>query len=104
MRQIVDRATGQVLATEIHLWPNNSGECPMCDQMQILDHAVAYYCGPTHDEIGSISTEYTSCDGKPAIVGGMPVCKRCHDRHYGVSESVQPALSVSSKDGTGGAA
>lgn len=54
------------------------GDCPMCDQERRLDHAVAWYCGPTHDEIGSVTTEYT--DG--GIVGGMPVCGACHDRHY----------------------
>lgn len=90
MRQIVDRTTGQVLATEIHLWPNNSGECGMCGEMSILSHAVAYYCGPTHDEIGSVSTEYTSCDGQPAIVGGMSVCKPCHDGHYDLAAEERP--------------
>ena len=94
MRQLVDRATGEVLVTVIELWPRNSGECPMCDQMQILDHAVAYYCGPTHDEIGSISTEYTASDGQPAIVGGMPVCKRCHDTHYAVTESAGATVAI----------
>jgi hypothetical protein len=54
------------------------GECPMCNRVRRLDHAVAYYCGPTHDEIGSVTTEYA--DG--GIVGGMPVCKDCHDAHY----------------------
>jgi hypothetical protein len=85
VRQIVDRATGEVLLTEIHLWPNNSGECSLCGEMKLLDHAVAYYCSPTHDEIGSISTEYTSSDGLPAIVGGMQCCQECHDRHYAVA-------------------
>lgn len=87
MRQLVDRTTGEVLATEIHLWPNDSGECLLCGEMKLLKHAVAYYCGPTHDEIGSISTEYRSTDGQPAIVGGMRCCKECHDRHYAVSST-----------------
>ena len=79
---IVDRATGEVVLTQIHLWPNDCGECNMCGQERRLNHAVAWYCGPTHDEIGAVSTEYRSTDGEPAIVGGMCVCKECHDRHY----------------------
>jgi hypothetical protein len=58
------------------------GDCIMCGEYRRLDHAVAYYCGPTHDDIGSISTEYVSGTDEPAIVGGMCVCKTCHDRHY----------------------
>ncbi len=54
------------------------GDCLMCDGYRRLDHAVAWYCGPTHDAIGSVTTEYT--DG--GIVGGMCVCKSCHDQHY----------------------
>jgi len=41
MRQLVDRTTGEVLATEIHLWPNDSGECLLCGEMKLLKHAVA---------------------------------------------------------------
>jgi hypothetical protein len=58
------------------------GECSMCRKYRRLDHAVAWYCGPTHDEIGSVSTEYRSDNGEPAIVGGMRACKGCHDQHY----------------------
>ena len=82
--ELVDRATGEVILTVIHLWPNNDGECNMCREWRILDHAVAWYCGPTHDEIGSVSTEYHGTPHDPAIVGGMCVCKECHDRHYGL--------------------
>ena len=84
--RLIDRATGEVILTQIHLWPNNSGECIMCHRDRVLDHAVGYYCGPTLDDIGSISTEYKSTDGQPAIVGGMSVCKDCHDRHYSVNQ------------------
>jgi hypothetical protein len=52
-------------------------DCSMCDQYRRLDHAVAWCCGPTHDEIGSMSTEYRDTE-----VGGMPVCKSCHDTFY----------------------
>jgi hypothetical protein len=83
--QWVDNETGKVVLTVIHLWPNDSGECCMCEEMKRLDHAVAWYCGPTHDEIGSVSTEYRGCDGKPAIVGGMRCCKECHDKHYALA-------------------
>jgi hypothetical protein len=49
------------------------GDCCMCEEYKHLNHCVGYYCGPTHDEIGSVTTEYT--DG--GIVGGMCVCKSC---------------------------
>lgn len=52
-------------------------ECCICGEITALTHAVGYCCGPTHDEIGTKSTEY-----KGLIVGGMPVCKRCHDEFY----------------------
>lgn len=67
------------------------GDCNMCGKLRRLDHAVAWYCGPTHDEIGSVSTEYVGDGGKPAIVGGMCVCKGCHDRHYVATLSSQGA-------------
>ena len=54
------------------------GECPMCHKERHLNRAVAWYCGPTHDEIGEVTTEYS--DG--GIVGGMSVCQPCHDDHY----------------------
>lgn len=65
----------------INLGFDGGGECSMCGNWRALDHAVAWYCGPTHDEIGSITTEYN--DG--GTVGGMCVCKECHDRHYAPS-------------------
>ena len=65
----------------IELWSNRSGECQLCGEDSILDHAVPFYCEPTYDEIGSISTQYRSTDGQPAIVGGMRCCRPCHDRH-----------------------
>jgi hypothetical protein len=66
------------------IWLNDPswGECPLCEQERRLTHAVAWYCGPTHDEIGAVSTEYRSHDGRPAIVGGKTVCKECHDGFY----------------------
>lgn len=60
-------------------------DCPMCGQEWRLDHAVGWYCGPTLDEIGSVSTEYRGTSEAPAIVGGMCVCAACHDRHYGIA-------------------
>lgn len=64
----------------IELWPTNIHECPLCGVVDRIDHAVAYCCGPTHDEIGSESSEYAGC-----TVGGMCCCKSCHDKHYGVA-------------------
>jgi hypothetical protein len=81
--EVVETGTGEVLVTVIDM---NEGrywdDCPMCGEYRRLDHAVAWYCGPTHDEIGSVSTEYRSGTDEPAIVSGMCVCKECHDRHY----------------------
>ncbi len=54
------------------------GECPMCRNERHLNRAVAWYCGPTHDEIGEVTTE----DSDGGIVGGMCVCQPCHDNHY----------------------
>jgi len=85
MRQWIYRATGEVVLTEIHLWPRDYSECNLCGEVKRIDHAVAYYCEPTHDEIGSISTQYRSTPEHPAIVGGMSCCKECHDQHYSVS-------------------
>jgi hypothetical protein len=59
----------------------NWGDCCMCNEYKRLDHAVGYYCGPTHDPIGSITTQYVG----GGIVGGMCVCKECHDTFYGVA-------------------
>lgn len=80
--QYVSQKTGKIIAQVIELWPDRfCGECPMCEQYRLLDHAVAWCCEPTHDEIGSMSTVYIGYE-----VGGMSVCKECHDRHYAEPE------------------
>lgn len=58
--------------------------CCICDEETFLTHSVAFCCEPTHDEIGSESTTYPG-----HIVGGMPACPSCHDRHYGITTSQQ---------------
>lgn len=89
--EIIDRKTGEVLVTVIDMQDGrNYGECSLCHMEQRLDHAVGWYCGPTHDEIGSISTEYRGSDGEPAIVGGMCVCQDCHDTFYGIPLQPHP--------------
>ena len=65
----------------IKLWDRTIHECALCGKVRRCRHCVAFYCEPTYDEIGSVSTVYTSTDGKPAIVGGMVCCKECHDKH-----------------------
>lgn len=70
------------------------GDCPMCEQYRRLNHAVGWYCGPTQDEIGSVTTEYT--DG--GIVGGMCVCQPCHDEFYALTQSTE-ARDKSSETG-----
>ena len=62
----------------IQLW-ELTAECCICGEETRITHSVAYCCGPTHDEIGSMSKEYPGTE-----VGGMPACKKCHDRHYDV--------------------
>jgi hypothetical protein len=85
--QVIDRATGEVILTCIDMQEGRYwGDCIMCREYRRLDHAVGYYCGPTLDDIGSVSTEYISGTDEPAIVGGMCVCRKCHDRHYGVGK------------------
>lgn len=63
------------------------GECCICGQDCTLDYSVGYCCGPTHDEIGSWSTEY-----RDTIVGGWCACKECHDDFYGIKPLEQPKL------------
>lgn len=63
----------------IRLWEPTT-ICCICERETRLTHAVGYCCGPTHDEIGSESTEY-----RGLIVGGMPVCQPCHDDFYGIA-------------------
>lgn len=63
----------------INLW-SPEGECCICGKLCVVEHCVGYYCGPTHDPIGSVTTEYT--DG--GIVGGRLACRPCHDNFYEV--------------------
>lgn len=63
----------------IRLWEPTT-KCCICEDVTPLTHAVGYCCGPTHDDIGSESTEY-----RGLIVGGMPVCRACHDDFYGIA-------------------
>lgn len=75
----VDRDSGRLVAQVIHLWPNTMIDgCPMCGRLEYLTHAVGWYCGPTRDPIGSVSTEYVG----GGEVGGRCVCKGCHDQFY----------------------
>jgi hypothetical protein len=80
----------------IRLWEPWT-ECCICDEPTPLRYAVAYCCGPTHDEIGEESSEYPG-----TIVGGMPACKRCHDQHYAAA-LVTPSTDTPINDGNGGA-
>ena len=68
-----------MIFTIIHLWPRVV-DCCICEQETEDNYAVGYYCGPTKDPIGSVTTEYT--DG--GIVGGACTCKTCHDKFYGL--------------------
>lgn len=81
VHQLADDLCRDLGVSVIELWPRDIHECALCGEVKRCDHCVAFYCEPTHDEIGSVSTQYTSTDGKPAIVGGMTCCKECHDAH-----------------------
>jgi hypothetical protein len=63
-------------ARVIRLWEPES-ECCICGKAGNHRHAIGYCCGPTHDDIGSMSTKYRGIE-----VGGMPACKECHDEFY----------------------
>lgn len=85
---------GQVVRSAliiIHLWPREV-DCALCDTVGDHRYAIGWCCGPTKDEIGSESSEYPG-----HIVGGMTVCKPCHDSFY-----APPSSADSSKDGGDG--
>ena len=71
----------------LDLWGPPTATCCICQADHDLRQCVGYYCGPTHDEIGSVSTEYP---GPRNIVGGMPACKPCHDEFYWIAKGVAP--------------
>ena len=81
VHEVADRLCRELDVVVIELWDRSVHECPLCEEIKVCRHCVAFYCEPTYDEIGSISTVYRSTDGKPAIVGGMVCCKYCHDKH-----------------------
>lgn len=66
------------LVTIIHLC-SHVYDCCLCGCETTDNYSVGYYCGPTKDPIGSVTTEYL--DG--GEVGGAPACKPCHDKFYG---------------------
>jgi len=81
VHQVADDLCRELRVPVIELWPRDIHECALCGEEKRCNYAVAFYCEPTYDEIGSVSTVYRSTDGKPAIVGGMVCCKECHDQH-----------------------
>lgn len=64
--------------TVINLGHSSWGECPMCDQEAFLDQSVGWYEEAVQEDIGTV----LSHGGE---VGGMPVCKECHDSHYQIT-------------------
>ena len=59
-------------------------ECPMCNQIKRLDHAVGWYEEPVQEEIGAILPH-------GGEVCGMSVCRQCHDTHYAQSDGTKQA-------------
>jgi hypothetical protein len=55
------------------------GDCSMCDQERRLDHAVGWYCEPVPENPGET---HVLPNGEAVTVGGMRVCKPCHDSFY----------------------
>ena len=66
----------------IELWSVDkwSGPCPMSGRHAMISHAVAWYCGHVHYEVGEVVQGFEP----DAIAAGMPVCRGCHDQFYGV--------------------
>ena len=62
----------------IELWPRVY-DCCLCGCETTDAYSVGFYCEPTKDAIGTVTTKYS--DG--GIVGGMSACKPCHDAFYG---------------------
>lgn len=58
----------------------NWGDCPMCGGWRRLDHAVGWYEEAVHDDIGTVLPH-------GGEVGGICVCRECHDRHYSIGDS-----------------
>ena len=95
VHDVADDLCHELGVTVIELWDRTIHECALCGEVKQCRHCVAYYCEPTYDEIGSVSTEYRSTDANPAIVGGMVCCKECHDKH----EAGRPHSEQQREDG-----
>lgn len=65
----------QITVIDMNRYPE---ECQICGETRWLDHCVAFYEEPVHDEIGTVLPNGDE-------VGGMTCCKPCHDRHYNVN-------------------
>lgn len=77
----------------IELWgERHSGECPMCEQEALLDRAVGWYEEAVTEDIGTILPH-------GGVVGGMSVCRACHDRHYRISAATNDAVVVGGANG-----
>lgn len=50
-------------------------DCVLCGEYRLINHAVAFYEEPVHEEIGTKLWH-------GGVVGGMSCCKECHDNHY----------------------
>lgn len=83
VHHVAENLCRELDVTVIELWDRTVHDCAICGELKQCRHCVAFYCEPTYDEIGSISTQYHGTDGQPAIVGGMVCCKECHDKHEG---------------------
>ena len=63
--------------TVINLGHSSWDECPMCEKEGFLDQSVGWYEEAVLEDIGTILPH-------GGEVGGMPVCKSCHDKHYSI--------------------
>ena len=67
---------------EERYWDN----CILCGKYRFINHAVAFYEEPVHQEIGSLMPNGDE-------VGGMSCCKECHDNHYQIGASNESRTS-----------
>lgn len=70
------RNDAMIVIYDYHWLPDrNWDDCLLCGEYRLINHAVAFYEEPVHEEIGTVLWH-------GGEVGGMSCCKECHDKHY----------------------
>jgi hypothetical protein len=73
--------------TVIRLWSPIT-DCALCSEECELSHSVGWYEGPLEEMPGD---SLALPNGEVVEVGGMPVCRTCHDRFYRLGRFAEPA-------------